>query len=338
MLATIGYAALAFSVHPPALQSASVGALRTTNIALAADTGSFTFTLEELSQIEKELETLRSENAELQGKIEGVTFSQEDLDLIGKELATLESDKEALQNQVRKMQDEKKALMDELRAKETEMTSLASDKEVLQGPIKAMEEEKQALMSQLQAKELELKEALEARKVEPVPAPAPVTAPVPTQDPKAWPEDAALGPLSSAARIDELERQVEQLKFERAKQLDSSRRHLDTFKASIRGLEADLKAKEVELSTAQFHLDRTEEMLSLTQESYEKFRGRSTLKLLAYGMDRDLEQLSKTIKGKYGSLTSKIGTLRRRLWLSSVGGVDAPVAASAHARSLAASR
>lgn len=332
MLATIGYA-LAFNVNSPAMRSASCHALRTTSIASNA-AGSFTFTPEECSQIERELNLLRSKNEELQGQIEGVSFSQEELDLIGNELASLASDKEALKGQVNQIRVEKKALLDKLQAKEDELVSLASDKEAVQATLMQLREEKQVLMDELQAKEMQLaakemqlKGLMEAKSSEPETVTVPKTTEM-TQMPKVWPEDAALGPLSSAARIDELERQIGQLRNEKATLRESSRRHLEAFKASIQQLEGELKEKKTELSTAQFHLDRTEEMLIMTQDSYEKFRDRSTLKLLVTGMDRDLVQLSKSMNGKYASLASKIGTLRRRMWLNSVGSVDAPVSAS----------
>jgi hypothetical protein len=89
-------------------------------------------------------------------------------------------------------------------------------------------------------------------------------------------------------------------------------------------LESELEAKELELSHARFELVRAREMMALTMESHERFRGRSTLGLLAYGTSRDLREnpVGKWIKGKCSQVGSKIGALKRRLWLSREMGED----------------
>jgi predicted RNase H-like nuclease (RuvC/YqgF family) len=122
---------------------------------------------------------------------------------------------------------------------------------------------------------------------------------------------------------DDLARRVTQIRAEKRELsstlLQSSKRHYDRFKSTVAELEGELKAKETELSTARFELDRTQEMLAMTQASYERFRGKNTLAWLVHGVGHDVGWLSQKVRSQYGRVASKVGSLRRRLWLSSVG-------------------
>jgi hypothetical protein len=227
----------------------------------------------------------------------GTIFSEQELKLIEQELTELRNENEKLRSQV----DGTAFSDDELALIEGELASLASDKKVLDDQVKLLEKEKYALEGKLLAKESEVKRALEAQ-----------------------PE----GELQ--VRVEELETQLKRLQSDKSILLQSSRRHFDRYKSAIAELE-------MELSTARFELDRATTTLSLTEESYEKFRGRNALSLLAYGVGRSLDRINKKIKGTTGRAASKIGNLRRQMWLSSVSSANA-APRSAASRSLVSSR